>query len=86
MAKGQNAIAELAKLARQREALRSSAAELDAREKVLKRALAREGAERLAAAFGGLDLGDVSKTQAAQFAKAVHKLGLAESLARLTVK
>jgi hypothetical protein len=86
MAKTQNAGAELAKLERQREALRASAAELDAREKTLKRALAREGTERLAAAFGTLDLGDVSKAQAAQFAKAVAALGLAGALARLTAK
>ena len=86
MAKAQNAGAELAKLERQREALRASAAELDAREKTLKKALAREGAERLAAAFAGLDLGEVSKTQAAQFAKATVALGLGGALARLTAK
>jgi prefoldin subunit 5 len=86
MARAQNAGAELAKLERQREALRASAAELDAREKTLKRALAREGTERLAVAFGTLDLGEVSKAQAVQFAKAVAALGLAEALARLTAK
>jgi hypothetical protein len=86
MAKAQNPGAELAKLERQREALRSSAAALDAREKQLKKALAREGAERLAAAFAGLDLGEVSKAQAGQFAKAVQSLGFAAALVRLTGK
>jgi hypothetical protein len=86
MAKAQNPGAELAKLERQREALRSSAAALDVREKELKRALAREGAERLAAAFSGLDLGEFSKAQAAQFAKAVASLGLAQALALVTAK
>jgi hypothetical protein len=86
MAMAQNAIADLVRFEREREALRISAAALDQREIDLKRALARERAERLGAAFSALDLGDVSKTQAAQFAKAAQTLGLVESVARLTTK
>ena len=81
MAKAQNSGVALAKLEREREALRAAAVALDVREKQLRKALAREGAERLAAAFSGLDLGDVSKAQAYQFAKAVSSLGLSQALA-----
>ena len=86
MAKAQNPGTALAKLGREREALRAAAAALDTREKELKRALARESAERLAAAFSGLDLGEVSKAGASQFSKAVQSLGFAAALARLTGK
>ena len=86
MAKAKNPGAALAKLERQREANRAQAAALNAREKELKKELSREGAERLAGAFSGLDLGEVSKPQASQFAKAVQSLGFAAALARLTGK
>ncbi len=86
MAKGKSASAALAKLAQNRAAIRAQAAALDAEEKELKKALAREGVERLGAAFSGLDLGEVSKPQAAKFARRVQQLGLSESLARLEAK
>lgn len=84
MAMTKNLGSELAKLEREREAIRVAAAALDAREKLLKQAQAEEGAKHIAQAFSGLDLGDVNKAQAKQFAKAVKHLGFIQALARLT--
>ena len=86
MAKAKSANAALARLAQNREAIRAQAAALDAQEKELRKALAREGAERLGAAVGRHDLGEISKGDATRFAKAVAALGLAGALARLEAK
>ena len=86
MAKGKSPSAALARLAQSREAIRAQAAALDAEEKALRKALMRESAERVGAAFAGLDLGDVSRGQAGQLARAVQRLGVAETLARLDTK
>ena len=86
MAKAKNPSAALAKLAQSREAIRVQAAALDAEEKALRKALVRESAERVRAAFAGLDLGDVTKGQATQLARAVQRLGIVETLARLATK
>jgi hypothetical protein len=84
MATAKNAGTALAKLEREREAIRVAAAALDARERELKKALSEEGAKHIAHAFSGLDLGEVNKAQAKQFAKAVKHLGFAQALALLT--
>ena len=86
MAKTKTANAALAKLAQNREAIRAQSAALDAQEKELRKALAREAAERLGAAFGRHDLGEISKGDATRFAKAVAALGFADALARLEAK
>jgi hypothetical protein len=86
MAKGLNPTAALAKLAQDREAVRVRAAELDALEKDLKKAIGIEGATRLSTAMAGLSLGEVSKAKATEFGRHVQRLGLNESLTRLAVK
>ena len=86
MAKTKTANAALARLVQNREAIRAQSAALDAQEKELRKALAREGAERLGAAFGRHDLGEISKRDAARFAKAVSARGFADALARLEAK
>lgn len=86
MAKAKSANAALARLAQNREAIRAQAAALDAEEKALRKAMAREGAERLVAAFGRHDLGEISKGDATRFAKVVAALGFAGALARLEAK
>jgi hypothetical protein len=86
MAKATSPGAALAKLAQSREAIRAQTAALDAEEKTLRKALKRESAERVGAAFAGLDLGEVTKAQAAQLARAVQQHGVAETLARLAAK
>ena len=86
MAKGKSPSAALAKLAQSREAMRAQAAALDAEEKTLRKALVRESAERVGAAFASLDLGEVTKAQAAKLARAVQRLGVTETLARLETK
>ena len=86
MAKTKTANAALARLAQNREAIRAQSAALDAQEKELRKALAREGAERLGAAFGRHDLGEISKGEATRFAKAVSARGFAAALARLEAK
>ena len=83
MAKTKTANAALARPEQNREAIRAQSAALDAQEKELRKALAREGAERLGAAFGRHDLGEISKGDATRFAKAVAALGFAGALARL---
>ena len=86
MAKTKTANAALARLAQNREAIRAQSAALDAQEKELRKALAREGAERLGAAFGRHDLGEISKRDATRFAKVVAARGFADALARLEAK
>ena len=86
MAKTKTANAALARLVQNREAIRAQSAALDAQEKELRKALAREGAERLAAAFGRHDLGEISKGDATRFAKAVSARGFADALTRLEAK
>ena len=86
MAKAKTANAALARLAQNREAIRAQAAALDAEEKALRKAMAREGAERLGAAFGRHDLGEISKGDATRFAKVVAALSFAGALARLEAK
>ena len=86
MAKTKTANAALARLAQNREAIRAQSAALDAQEKELRKTLAREGAERLGAAFGRIDLGEISKGDATRFAKVVAALGFADALARLEGK
>lgn len=86
MVKAKSANAALAKLAQVREANRAQAALIDAEEKALLKALAREGAERLGAAFARLDLGEISKGDATRFARAVGNLGFADALSRLEAK
>ena len=86
MAKTTTANAALAKLAQNREAIRAQSAALDAQEKELRKALAREAAQRLGAAFGRHDLGEISKGDVTRFAKAVAALGFAGALARLEAK
>ena len=86
MAKTKTANAALARLAQNREAIRAQSAALDAQEKELRKALAREGAERLGAAFGRHDLGEISKREAIRFAKAVSARGFTDALARLEAK
>ena len=86
MAKAKTANAALARLAQSREAIRAQSAALDAQEKELRKALAREGAERLGAAFGRHDLGEISKGDATRFAKAVSARGFADALTRLEAK
>ena len=86
MAKAKTANAALARLVQNREAIRAQSAALDAQEKELRKALAREGAERLGAAFGRHDLGEISKGDATRFAKAVLARGFADALARLEAK
>ena len=86
MAKTKTANAALARLVQNREAIRAQSAALDAQEKELRKALAREGAERLGAAFGRHDLGEISKGDATRFAKAVSARGFADALARLEAK
>ena len=86
MVKAKSANVALARLAQNREAIRAQAAALDAQEKQLRKALAREGAERLGAAFGRHDLGEISKRDATRFAKAVSARGFADALARLEAK
>ena len=86
MAKAKTANAALAKLAQNREAIRAQAAALDVEEKLLRKELARESAERLGAAFGRHDLGEISKGDATRFAKAVSARGFADALVRLEAK
>ena len=86
MAKAKSANAALARLAQNREAIRAQAAALDVEEKALRKARAREGAERLGAAFGRHDLGEISTRDATRFAKAVSARGFADALARLEAK
>lgn len=86
MASTGKASAALAKLARDREAIRVQAAALDVQEKAMRKALAHEGIATLIAALGKLDLGEVSKADAARFAKSVQRLGLSQSLERLEAK
>jgi hypothetical protein len=86
MAKALNPTTALAKLAQDRDAIRVRSAQLDAQERELKKAVAREGAARLSAAISGLNLGDVSKAQAVEFGRQVQRLGLSESLKRLSIK
>ena len=86
MANTKSANAALARLAQNREANRAQSAALDAQERELRKALAREGAERLGAAFGRHDLGEISKGDATRFAKAVSGRGFADALARLEAK
>ena len=86
MAKAKTANAALAKLAQNREAIRAQAAALDVEEKLLRKELARDSAERLGAALGRHDLGEISKGDAARFAKAVSARGFAAALARLEAK
>lgn len=86
MAKAKTANAALARLAQNREAIRSQSAALNAQEKELRKALAREGAERLGSAFGRHDLGEISKGEATRFAKAVSARGFAAALARIEAK
>ena len=86
MAKTKTANAALARLAQNREAIRAQAAALDAEEKALRKVMAREGAERLGAAFGRHDLGEISKDDATRLAKVVAALGFAGALARLEAK
>lgn len=85
MAKVVNATVALAKLAQDREAIRVRAGELDAQEKELKKLVAREGATRLATVISGLKLGDVTKVQAVELGRHIQRLGLTESLNRLSV-
>jgi hypothetical protein len=86
MVKAKSTNAALARLAQNREAIRAQTAALDAEEKALLKALAREGVERLGAAFARLDLGEISKGDATRFARAVGSLGFAGTLARLEAK
>ena len=86
MANTKTANAALARLAQNREAIRAQSAALDAQERELRQALAREGAERLGAAFARHDLGEISKRDATRFAKAVSARGFAAALARLEAK
>ena len=86
MVKAKSANAALARLAQNREAIRAQTAALDAEEKALRKTMAREGAERLGAAFGRHDLGEISKGDATRFAKAVSARGFADALARLEAK
>ena len=86
MVKAKSANAALARLAQNREAIRAQTAALDAEEKALRKTMAREGAERLGAAFGRHDLGEISKRDATRFAKVVATLGLAGALTRLEAK
>ena len=86
MVKAKTANAALARLAQNREAIRAQSAALDAEEKALRKAMAREGAERLGSAFGRHDLGEISKRDATRFAKAVSARGFADALARLEAK
>lgn len=76
----------LAKLTREREAIAAQAAALHLAEKEMRKALAAEGAARLALAFGKVDLGDVAKGDATRLAKRVQQLGLAQALERLEAK
>ena len=86
MVKAKSANAALARLAQNREAIRAQTAALDAEEKALRKTMAREGAERLGAAFGRHDLGEISKGDATRFAKAVSARGFADALARIEAK
>ena len=83
MAKTKTANAALARLAQNREEIRAQSSALDAQEKALRKTMAREGAERLGAAFGRHDLGEISNGDATRFARLVAALGFAGALARL---